>query len=340
MINLSSFGFEKEHSANKMFEDTLARQDFILGQSVKEFESAWADYCNQTHCVAVASCTDALRLTLQHLGVGPNTSVVTTPFTWISTLEVIKQLGADIILVDVDKTWCIDCDQVESAINTNTKAIIGVDIFGQQCNWTKLNSFGIPTVCDAAQSAGLKPQADYTCYSFYPTKNLSCMGDGGAVVSNKTLSEIASIRNHGQMEKFDVVNVGWNSRLDSIQAELLLKKMPHLDKWNEKRCANAKKYKNNLSGKLAGQPIYFDTVYHQFVILTQDKHALQQHLAQHDIQSRSYYDPLPCAKDPYTTNQSLPKAEHLSKHNLAIPVHQYLTDQEINHIINTINDFI
>ena len=340
MINLSSFDFEKTHSLNEMFEDTFGRQDFILGETVQNFESAWAKYCHQKHCVTVASCTDALRLTLQHLGVGPNTSVVTTPFTWISTLEVVKQLGAEIILVDVDKTWCIDVYQTKKSIRSDTKAIIGVDIFGQQCNWKQLNAIGIPTVCDAAQSAGLKPMADYTCYSFYPTKNLSCVGDGGAVVSNLTLDEIRSIRNHGQITKFDVVNVGWNSRLDSIKAELLLKKLPYLDEWNATRQKNAEHYKNNLSYKLGGQPIHMPTVYHQFVILTQDKNALQKHLAEKNIQSRSYYDPLPCAKSPYQTNNSIPKAEHLSEHNLAIPVHQYLTKDNVDFIIESINEFV
>ena len=340
MINLSSFGYEQQNSFREFFKKTFARQDFILGQSVKDFESAWAKYCKQDNCVTVASCTDALRLTLQHLGVGPGTSVVTTPFTWISTLEVVKQLGAELILVDVDETWCIDYKLVESSVKPNTKAIIGVDIFGQQCDWAKLNSIGIPTVCDAAQSAGLKPQADYNCYSFYPTKNLSCVGDGGAVVSNHDISGIASIRNHGQLEKFNVVNVGWNSRLDSIQAELLLNKLPHLDAWNQKRISHAQDYKDKISNKLQFQPIKQNTVYHQFVLLTDDKHNLQKHLAENGVQSRSYYDPLPCAKKPYQTSESLPKAKHLSKHNLAIPVHQYLTKSEINYIIDTINVFI
>lgn len=340
MIKLSSFDFEKQHSLNELFTDTFEREDFIKGQAVHEFESNFANTCKTNHCVTVGNCTDALRLTLQSIGIGPGTSVITTPFTWISTLEVVKQLGAKLILVDVDDSWCIDPDKVKSNIHGNTKAIIGVDIFGQQCDWPALKKLGIPTICDAAQSAGLPHMADYSCHSFYPTKNLSCLGDGGAVVSDIDLTSITQLRNHGQSSRFNIEQVGWNSRLDSIQAELLNKKLQYLTYWNLRRNDIAEIYKNNLSDKVSWQPIVRNNVYHQFVILTKKKKELQKHLKTHDVESRSYYDPLPCDNEIYKTSNPIHNARRLSETNLAIPCNQYLTDAQINNIIKLINDFV
>ena len=340
MIRLSAFEYERQHALQEMFGETFAREDFIKGKAVQNFETNFALACKAKHCVTVGNCTDALRLTLQAIGVGPGTSVITTPFTWISTLEVVKQLGAELILVDVDHTWCISPDRVKESVKENTKAIIGVDIFGQQCDWQNLNRIGPVTVCDAAQSAGLEHKADYTCYSFYPTKNLSCVGDGGAVVSNKDLTSISQLRNHGQSKRFTIEQVGWNSRLDSIQAELLNQKLQHLTRWNMRRKHIAQLYRNGLSSKYSWQPIYHDTVYHQFVILTRRKKELQKHLKDNSVESRSYYDPLPCDNKMYHTTNNIENARTLSQQNLAIPTNQYLTNDNVNHIIELINDFV
>ena len=340
MIKLSSFKFEKQQGLNAMFVDTFDREDFIKGKAVEEFEQNFANTCKTKHCVTVGNCTDALRLTLQSIGVGPGTSVITTPFTWISTLEVVKQLGAKLVLVDVDDSWCIDPDKVKRNMHDNTKAIIGVDIFGQQCDWSVLNNIGVTTICDAAQSAGLTNKADYSCHSFYPTKNLSCLGDGGAVVSNNDLTSITQLRNHGQSSRFNIEQVGWNSRLDSIQAELLNKKLQYLTYWNMRRNDIAEIYKNNLTNKVTWQPIVRNNVYHQFVILTEQKNELKEHLKANGVESRSYYDPLPSANKIYNTANDISTCVQLSKTNLAIPCNQYLTDDNIHHIIKLINDFL
>jgi len=340
MIKLSSFDFEKQHSLDQLFGETFSREDFIKGKSVSEFEQNFSVTCKTKNCVTVGNCTDALRLTLQSIGIGKGTSVITTPFTWISTLEVVKQLGAKLILVDVDDSWCIDPNQIKSNIHGNTKAIIGVDIFGQQCDWHALNNFGIPTICDAAQSAGLPHMANYSCHSFYPTKNLSCLGDGGAVVSNLDIESIRQLRNHGQSERFNIEQIGWNSRLDSIQAELLNKKLQYLTDWNLRRNEIANIYKDNLTDKLSWQTIKRNNVYHQFVILTKKKKELQEYLKTNGVESRSYYDPLPCDNEIYKTSNPINNARRLSETNLAIPCNQYLTDTQIHHIIKLINDFV
>jgi len=224
MITLSGFGYEQKlKSPSKAFAKTFSSNSFINGPAVKEFETTFAEYTNAEDCVAVSSCTSALQLSLLALGVGPGDEVITVPYTWVSTVEAIKQVGATPVFVDINATdLCIDVSQVRNVITERTKAIIPVDLYGTVSNIDALKKFNLPIVQDAAQSTGAIYKGRrvgglslLTCFSFYPTKNLGCWGDAGAVTGDRIYCEtIRELRNHGQTEKFNIKRVGWNARME------------------------------------------------------------------------------------------------------------------------------
>ena len=352
MITLSGFGYEKKlKNPSKVFANTWKEKSFINGPTVKKFEEEYAKFCNTNDCVTVGSCTSALQLALLALDIKPNDEVITVPYTWVSSVEVIKQVGAKPVFVDINKDdMCINPEQIAKKITNKTKAIIGVDLFGNVCDIDELKKFNIPVIQDAAQSTGAKYKkqriggiANLTCFSFYPTKNLSCWGDAGAITGDtKYLEIIKELRNHGQQERFNLNRVGWNSRMDSIQAEILLNKLPLLDEHNSRRREIAHRYNTDLHG-IIRTPIENKNsmhVYHQYIIQHSKVDQIQEWLHSKKIQSRRYY-PIPLHKTkPYQDNNSYPNAEYYSSNALAIPVHQYLTDREVGIIIKTIKQAI
>jgi len=352
MISLSGFGYEETlKNPIKVFANTWKSKSFINGPTVKEFEKKFAEYCEADSCVALSSCTSALHLSLLALGVGPGDEVITVPYTWVSTAEVIKQVGAIPVFVDIAlNDMCIDPKEVTKKISKKTKAIIGVDLYGNVCDIDELKKFNIPVIQDSAQSTGayykgkrVGSVADLTCFSFYPTKNLSCWGDAGAVTGNKKyLKIIRQLRNHGQSDRFKMNMVGWNARMDSIQAEVLLNKLPELDKHNARRRAIATQYNGNLHGvvEIPVQNVNSTHVYHQYIIKHEKNINIEKFLLRQGIQSRRYY-PIPLHKtETYKNKNSYPNAEYCSGSALAIPVHQYLTDREVSSIIKAIKEAI
>lgn len=350
MISLSGFGYEKKlKNPSKLFEDTWKQKSFISGPKVEAFEKAFGKYCDK-ECVAVSSCTSALQLALLSLSIGPGDEVITTPYTWVSTVEVIRQVGAKVVFADIKQDFTIDPVQVSKKITSKTKAIIVVDLFGQVCDMDAFLKLPVPIIQDAAQSTGaiykakrVGSIAHLTCFSFYPTKNLGCWGDAGAVTGlPEYLDQIRKLRNHGQSERFHVSQVGWNARMDSIQAEILLNKLPHLDNWNKRRREIAHRYTSELNDIVVTPIVNPDGlhVYHQYVIMSPHKEKIQQALADKNIQSRTYY-PIPLHHtEPYMDKVSYPNSEIASVNGLAIPVHQYLTDKEVTLIIKTIRNAI
>ena len=352
MISLSGFGYEKTlKNPTKAFADTWKSKSFINGPAVKKFEKQFAEYCETDSCVALSSCTSALHLSLLALGVGPGDEVITVPYTWVSTVEVIKQVGATPIFVDIElNDMCINPKEVAKKISKKTKAIIGVDLYGNVCDIDELKKFNIPVIQDSAQSTGafykdkrVGSVADLTCFSFYPTKNLSCWGDAGAVTGDeKYLKIIRQLRNHGQSDRFRLNMVGWNARMDSIQAEVLINKLPELDKHNARRRAIATQYNGNLHRfvEIPVQNANSTHVYHQYVIKHERNKDIEMALMDRGIQSRRYY-PIPLHKtETYKDNGSYANSEHCSSAGLAIPVHQYLTDTEVSSIIKAIKEAI
>ena len=348
MITLSSFGYEQElESPIKAFARTFKEKSFINGPCVKEFEHQFKKYTGAQDCVAVSSCTSALQLSLLALNVGLGDEVITVPYTWVSTVEAIRQVGATPIFVDINADdLCIDVRQIKNAITERTKAIIPVDLYGNVSDIDLIKKFNIPIIEDAAQSTGatyndrrVGSLSNLTCFSFYPTKNLGCWGDAGAVTGDSAYCQtIRELRNHGQTKKFDVKNVGWNARMDSLQAEILLNKLPLLDRHNKRRREIASIYNKELE-ELVSVPLQNNHsfhVYHQYVIQSGHVDKIKKALADSNIQSRTYY-PTPLNQmPPYRTNQVFPRSQYASLNTLAIPVHQYLTDKEVKLIINTI----
>ncbi len=350
MITLSGFGYEENlKSPLQAFAKTFKDKSFINGPAVKEFEQKFKEYVGAEDCVAVGSCTSALQLSLIALGIGPGDEVITVPYTWISTVEVIKQVGATPVFVDVNRNdLCIDSKKVSDVITSKTKAIIPVDLYGNVADIDYLKKYDLPLVQDSAQSTGATYKgkrvgalSTLTCFSFYPTKNLGSWGDAGAVTGTKAYCDtIRELRNHGQIEKFDIKRVGWNSRMDSLQAEVLLNKLPLLDKHNKRRREIAHMYDTELRDVLTvpSQNKNSMHVYHQYVIRSVNVDKIKQALAKKNIQSRTYY-PTPLNMMPaYKTNQIFPNSTDASKNGLAIPVHQYLTNKEVKLIIKTIKE--
>lgn len=345
-IKLSEFDWDSQHSLDELTMGTRDRQDFILGKSVGDFEKEFADYTQSNHCVTTANGTDALRLSLESLGISRGTNVITVGFTWISTYEVIANLGAEIKLVDITDDLTMNMDQVMQSIDGNTGCVIGVDLFGEPCDWHKVD-IPVATISDAAQATGAMYNnkkvgniTDLTCFSFYPTKNLGCLGDGGAVTTNdaELAERIKQLRNHGQASKFNVNYVGWNSRLDTIQADILRAKLPNLDQWNQRRQQIADYYDdrfknlfNTIKPKTQGV-----NVRHQYIVVSDRVEELQAVLSENNIESRRYYQNLAYQQPCYAINAILPKTEYYAKHNLAIPVHQFLTDDEAEKIADLV----
>ena len=352
MITLSAFGYEQDlNSPMDAFSNTFESKSFINGPAVKQFENAFKEYVGAEDCVAVSSCTSALQLSLLALGVGPGDEVVTVPYTWVSTVEVIKQVGARPVFVDINKhDLCMDVTKVGEVITSKTKAIIPVDLYGNVADIDNLKKFNIPVVQDSAQSTGATYKgkrvgglSHLTCFSFYPTKNLGCWGDAGAVTGDvKYCKMVRELRNHGQTNKFNIKQVGWNSRMDSIQAEVLCNKLPLLDTHNKHRREIASMYDKAL-GDIVSIPMQNEDsihVYHQYVIQSTHIQRIQKALADNNIQSRTYY-PVPLNQcKPYFTDQYFHNSQYACENGLAIPVHQYLTNDEVKLIIKTIQEAI
>ena len=353
MISLSGFDFDKNMNL-KCIAKTVQSGSFILGPSVIEFEKQFAAYSGSPDCVATSCCTDALRLCLQAMRVKAGDTVAVPSFTWLSTAEVVKQLNANCLFIDINDSLTIDTDDLEEKLSHNPecKTIIFVDLFGNIADIKKIqeiaNKYDCNLLEDAAQATGARYNGNSlysghpVCYSFYPTKNLSCWGDAGAVACSEEFADaLRSLRNHGQNRtKFNSDVIGWNSRMDSIQADILLEKLPYLDTWNQRRRDIASLYKSHLTPTAKYQRINTDCepVYHQFTIITDHAEQIYQHCLENNIQTRIYYS-TPIHQLPvYKNGQELLFTESIASKNICIPVHQYLQDDEVEFIIKTVNE--
>ncbi|NEQ36334.1 MAG: DegT/DnrJ/EryC1/StrS family aminotransferase [Okeania sp. SIO3I5] len=253
---------------NTKVQEVLASGRYIGGSIVDDFEQQFANYINVPHCVSCNSGTDALFLALRAVNIRPGDEVITTPFTFFSTAEVISAVGATPIFIDINpQTFNLDIQQLEAAITEKTKAILPVHLFGQPVDMTKLmaiaRQYNLIVIEDCAQSTGAEWDnqkvgsfGDIGCFSFFPTKNLGAFGDGGAITTNNSAiaSQVRMLKNHGQSAKYFYEHIGINSRLDTIQAAILQVKLPLLDSWNQQRRDLADIYHKFLSGITAIVP--------------------------------------------------------------------------------------
>ena len=268
---------------------------YILGPEVAAFEAELAAYLGVRHCVGVANGTDALEIALRSLGVGPGDDVVVPSFTFYATAEAVASIGARPVFCDVDReTLCVSAETVEPAITPATKAIVPVHLFGNVAPVPDLRRFEIPVVEDAAQAAGaslggVKAGAlgDAATFSFFPSKNLPCLGDGGAIATNDddVAARVRRLRFHGSEDKVTFEEVGYNSRLDELQAAVLRLLLPELDGWNEARRAAADAYERHGIAEHVSppQPVEgAEHVYHLYVVRSDRAEELSAELEQRE----------------------------------------------------------
>lgn len=340
----------------------MANGSFILGENVKAFEKEFADYVDVKYGVGVGSGTDALCLALEALGVGSQDEVITVSHTFVATVYAVLHAGAMPVLVDVDpETFTINPELIEKAITPKTKVILPVHLYGQPANMSwimeiarKHNLHVVEDVAQAhgAQFNGFKAGAfgDVGCFSFYPGKNLGAYGDGGLVVTkDEAIAEkIRMLREYGQKVKYHHAIVGYNSRLDEIQAAILRVKLKRLETWNGMRRKNAQKY-DELLGHLSNSvslPAVADNrthVFHLYVVRAKQREALKEFLGQNQISTGIHY-PIPVHKQPAMVNlfrygSKLPVTEQIADEILSLPMFPELTEEEIRFVCSTMEKF-
>jgi dTDP-3-amino-3,4,6-trideoxy-alpha-D-glucose transaminase len=310
---------------------------YILGPEVEAFEREFADYLGAKHAIGVANGTEAITIALRALGVGPGDEVVVPSFTFYASAEAVVNAGAAPVFCDIDPdTFCVTAETVERAITPATKAIIAVHLFGNVAPVPDLERFGLPIVEDAAQAAGASLNGTMAgalgsaaTFSFFPSKNLFCLGDGGAITTNddEIAATVKRLRFHGSEDKQTFVDVGFNSRLDEIQAAALRVFLPELDGWTEARRAVAQGYSDQGLGDLLQLPRPVDgaePVYHLYVARSPQADELLGQLAEAGVEARSYYRKpvhLQPAMRPYGGDSlDLPGTALASSENLALPM--------------------
>lgn len=352
--------------------EVLASGRYIGGPLVESFEQQFAGYHGVNDCVACNSGTDALYLALRALEIGAGDEVITTPFTFVATVEVIIAVGAKPVFVDIDATaFNLDLQQVAAAITPQTKAIIPVHLFGQPVDMTKLmaiaQSHNVAVIEDCAQSTGaiwdgkkVGSIGHFGCFSFYPTKNLGACGDGGAITTNDPAlaAKVRIIKEHGQKNRYQYEEIGVNSRLDAIQAAILQIKLRYLDHWNQQRQAIAAYYQQFLSqipGIIAPQALAGGvSVWNQYTIrvLSEGRNgataahrdSVRNQLQEKGIGSMVYY-PYPLHLQPayqhlgYQPGQ-LPVTEQICHEVLSLPMFPELTPQQQDQVIYALKDIL
>ncbi len=338
----------------------IERAVFIGGPEVESFSKEFGAYCAGT-CVTLANGTDALIVALRALGVGPGDEVITVPFTFIATAEAIGAIGAKVRFVDVDpKTYTMDVKQLAKAVGPKTKTILPVHLFGQPADMDPIIEiaarYKLKIVEDACQAHGAEYKGvpvgaigDIGCFSFYPTKNLGGMGDGGAVVSRDTalLARVAQIADHGRIDRYRHAVEGLNSRLDSFQAAGLRVKLRHLPAKNDRRRAIADQYGAGLKGlphvSLPYIAPYAKSVFHLYSIESDRRDALMAHLQKLGIGCGVYY-PIPLHLQPAYEHLGLkkgsfPVSERASERILALPMFPEMTDAQVAEVIAAVRSF-
>ncbi len=341
--------------------DVLRNGRFILGENVKSLEQEIARSCGAEHGIGVASGTDALILALSAVGVGPGDEVITSPFTFVATVEAICLLGARPVFADIDpQTFNLDPAAAERKITDRTRAILPVHLYGQPADIRSLSrlaeSHNLRLVWDGAQAIGSEYDGrgvgdypDALTLSFYPTKNLGGAGDGGMIVTNdgELAEKVRYLRFHGSAGSYSYKYVGYCSRLDEIQAAILRVKMPHLDAWNEARRRNASAYRELLEDLGIELPIAAANckhTYHQFTIRSTRRDELKNYLKSLDIDTGVFYPTPLHLEEAYRslgcTEGDYPEAERACREVLSLPVFPELTADQLQCVASSIRSFL
>jgi dTDP-3-amino-3,4,6-trideoxy-alpha-D-glucose transaminase len=342
------------------FAEVLATSAFTLGSQVERFEHEFAEYCGAGHCVGVASGTAALSLTLAAYGIGPGDEVVVPGHTFIASALAVAHVGATPVLCDVlDETGLIDPHAARAAVGPRTAAVLAVHLYGQACDMDALHSFagpnGLLVLEDAAQAHGARYKGRRVGtlgaaagFSFYPSKNLGALGDGGAVCTDDDVlaARLRRLRNLGQRTKGEHVEVGYNERLDGLQAALLRVKLPHLDEWNAARRKHADRYRELLSPevRLLSERPESPCIYHLFPARFANRDTVAHSLHSARIQSGVHYAPAVHGHTAWgesgIRHGELPVAEAWAAQELSLPMHPYLRAEEIERVAEAVYEAI
>lgn len=344
---------------DKAVAGALEQTQFILGPNVSALEAEIAAYHGLPYAIGCANGTDALLLALRACGIGAGDEVITTPFTFIATAEAVALVGARPVFADISPdTFNIDPEKIATKITSKTKAIIPVHLFGHPADMAPIMEIArkhrLKVIEDCAQAFGAQYHGqsigtfgDAGCFSFFPSKNLGCYGDGGIVITphEEIASSIKMLRNHGSAVRYYHSEVGYNSRLDEIQAAILRVKLPEIDKANEDRRRNAAAYCSAIDSKnilLPAERPGCKHVYHQFTLRAQNRQTLADALQKAGIASAVYY-PVPLHQQDvflkmYDLKESLPVTEAGASEVLSLPMFPELTPEEIQLIAGVINN--
>jgi dTDP-4-amino-4,6-dideoxygalactose transaminase len=334
---------------------------YILGAEVEDFESAFGEYCGAGHAVGVASGTDALILGLKALGIGPGDEVITVSHTAVATVAAILAVGAEPVLVDVDEVYLtLDPATLDRAATPRSKAVIAVHLYGQAADLDPILRFArerkLALIEDCAQACGghyrgrrLGSLGDIGCFSFYPTKNLGAIGDGGIVLTHEPeiAERVRRLRQYGWDDGRQTREPGLNSRLDPLQAAILRAKLPHLDEDNARRGAIARRYERGLHGlpiRIPKERADAQHVYHLYVVACTERDPLMAHLGKHQIGCAIHY-PMPVhwqhgyAERVICSSGGLPVTECVCRQILSLPLYPELVDADVDRVIAAVRGF-
>lgn len=356
-VDLSAIHKPMENELKNLFATVLDESYFVHGKQVSAFENAFAKAHNMAHCQSTGNCTDALYITLKALGIGPGDEVLVPAMTWITDAETVSLLGAEPVFVDVDKFGLLNANLLEEKISPKTKAIIPVHLYGQIVDMETVMQIAqkheLKVIEDCAQSvfashngklAGTFGHA--AVYSFYPTKNLGALGDAGAILTNdKALFEACrKLANHGALDKHNHEFPGTNSRMDTLQAAVLLLKLPYAKQWNEERLTLAKNYSEAFASiKEIGIPECPDGhVFHVYAIQTKKRNGLKSHLKSKGIQTQIHYpQALPFTKAyayKNATPADFPRAYKLQEEGLSLPLFPGMTSEQQAYVVECVKE--
>ena len=348
--------FRKE--IDEKIAEVLDKGWYILGNQNEKFTADFADFCGTKHCIGVANGLDALNIIIKAYGFSQGDEIIVPANTYIASILAITQNGCTPVLVEPDiKTYNINPDLIEEKITSKTKAIMVVHLYGQAVPmekiWELAKKYNLKIIEDSAQAHGAIYQGkrcgnlgDASGFSFYPGKNLGCIGDGGCVTTNddELAAKIKALRNYGSDYKYHNIYKGVNSRLDEIQAAVLDTKLKYLDKDNTRRRKIAKYYRENIKNPVVILPETYDEnahVWHIFAIRTKERDRLQNYLRKNGIETLIHYPIPPHKQDCYKkwNNLSFPLTEEIHKTILSIPISPVLTDNEIEKVVEVINAY-
>jgi dTDP-4-amino-4,6-dideoxygalactose transaminase len=332
----------------------LDSERYILGPEVEAFEQEFAAYCGAGHAVGVANGTEAITIALRAMGVGPGDEVVVPSFTFYASAEAIPPTGAAPVFCDVDPdTFCVTPETVKAALTPRTKAVIAVHLFGNVAPIAEIEALGVPVLEDAAQAAGStgpagRPGAlgSIATFSFYPSKNLGAFGDGGAIATNDAAlaDAVRTLRFHGSEDKVTYTRVGYNSRLDELQAAVLRVELPELDRWAAHRHDVGEWYAQAGLGELATLPRATDgarPAWHLYVIRHERPDELKAALAARAVDSSGYYR-TPVHRQPamaeWGAGVELPFTDELARTHLALPISAVLTRDQVDEVVGAVRD--